>query len=207
MKVTNERWITMSFNDSRPSIHAKQIGKGRWTTAYADRDSRHVYLFVAVRPDGGTDYAKELIADIGGGNLHIPRVERFDEIDGTVGDRFRVYKSERYLPLTAKCGSAWTQFKQLRKIAEEEVRAANVRQAGQRVAPQGYEVMERIIERVRVAPKATTELVEALELLRDATMNYGSNWWFEFAKRNCAVDAYGSLILLDCVFDQDQIEP
>ncbi|HMG11727.1 MAG TPA: hypothetical protein VK571_00995, partial [Gemmatimonadaceae bacterium] len=95
--------------------------------------------------------------------------------------------------------------------AEEEQRKITLA-IGQRdglrfLSHEGHNCMDAVIERAKLEPEViTSELVEALESLQSAASDYGSTWWFEFAKRNCAVDAHGNLVLLDCIYDRQQVE-
>lgn len=195
-KIKNERWIVMEFDDDKDPIRAKQIGKGRFTTAFYSPRTEKVYLFLKDGEDG--DASKEILSHLHSTNKHIPQTEFFDTTpDG------RIYTQPLYRPLTAANQVAWKQFKQLQKAYEEiaikfnrdmSVFTRNSREWLYRC----NETMQTLIDLVE-----DSDLREALETLLYATQNYGGSWMFEFAKRNLAVDEKGNLILLDAIFNRE----
>lgn len=210
MRVKYERWINLTFDDTRAPIRAKFLGRGRWTTAYHDpTPGGWVYLFVSVRADGRTDHSKEILSHellgvVPHDNPHLPIVERFDDIDNS--DAFNVYRERYYHKLTAKHREAWKAYKALRLIAEAAWSSNGRVRKLRNPSAAAAEVRAEIIERAEEHEDVPTELVEALRLLSDATENYGNSWCFEFRPANLKVDDVGRLILLDVIYDVEQVE-
>lgn len=167
--------------DSGEIVQVERIGKGRFSTAW--RSGETVYLKTS-----DADYSKEImsvLAEDSPRNRHLPECKFLSHDDG----QFKWYVMPFYKPLTAKNKQAWDDFKALSKVSEEhnsyKAEAADIRQNFQ------DEVL---------ASNFSQEIKDAVVQLCDAAANYG-DYSIEIARRNCAVDTDGNLILLDPLFD------
>jgi hypothetical protein len=176
-----------------PSIEVERIGRGRYCTAYRDLsgDRRRVYL--RVKPE---DNSKHILSDCPQ-NPYLPELEQI----GSIGDD-DLWRTWFYNRLTARAKHAWAEYRILQK-AQEEVRGIRFQdRPGYALGAWGYDAMAAIIERVQ---PQSERLAEVLQTICDSAANYGSSYTFEFAPRNLATDDNGYLILLDPVFDLEEV--
>ena len=185
------------------TISVKKIGKGMFSTAYLGTDGR-VYL---VTKDDGGDYAKEILAmiyDDGDRSPYIPPVKR----EGMTNDA-SVFSMPLYKAPLRKADSpkAWAQYRTLMRCWSQAQTVVRKRLGyRERMTYYGYDIMVQTVECAEVDKDATPGLIRALELLRDAAANYGSDWSFEFAPRNLATTKGGNLVLLDALFSMELVE-
>lgn len=184
-----KRGDSHQFSVDGQEYAGEYLGKGAFAEAF--RVEGDVFCFVK------EDWTKEAISDID--QPHLPRIERVDVQEDRDGENIYVYKMPFYEPLTAKCRTAWMEYRELERALAEARAAFSHRPGG---VYNGYEIMCRTIERANVSD----ELRAALETLRDSAMNYGSSITFEFAPRNLGVDESGRLVLRDVLFDQEIME-
>lgn len=198
MKLQHSKSARLTLNNGE-IIPVEFIGKGRFSEAWKNCTS--VYVITRAR-EWGTDYAKEMLSHLTDDetfNKHIPMVEYLGDIDGRDD---KVYKMPLYEKLTAKYVKAWSQFKLL-EAAKEQAWNETMAKVDYRKKFNPYDcvvVNDRTIE-LLTEQGLDEELLEALQLLRDNITNWGTQFLFEFEKRNLCVDSQGKLILLDCLFD------
>ena len=174
--------ITLTYETNsdgdEESIQATQIGKGTFATAYLGTDGM-VYLVLV----DGTDPTKGMMVDMNrhsGAQPHIPIVEwvgwKKVKRKGVYEDA-TVYRSPLYrAPLRkADSATAWAMKKEL----------------------------DKALEYSRDQKKWETFVASVDDLAQEAG-NYGA-LAFEFPARNLATDAKGQLILLDVLFDREEL--
>ena len=174
-----------------------EIGHGAFSFAYRTEDGKTVFVVVK---KGSWD--KEILAtahEDDPKNPHIPAVQFVDALD----DGRRVYRMPFYeSPIRTARKQAWAHFRAMRDAHEAEVHATDFFMM--RDPYQGHCVMSGVVDRLR--GKVPAALLRALEAIKDASTDYGSTWWFEFAARNLATDAKGRLVLLDPIYDKDFLQ-
>lgn len=208
--------------DDDPPITVRRLGKGRFTTAYQElSDASAVYLSVC-EEDG--DYSKRILMECDG--PYFPKLEHLGTIEvkgrfsqATQEKEYEVYKTEFYQRLLAKHANAWSDYKALRAASDEALRNIHARHETNRYAmrwcDRGYDIMNRTIELLVYAKRG--DLADVLETLKDAAMNYGSCYTFEFAPRNlgvrhgcdkpnCDRPEHAQLVLVDPIFSLETIE-
>lgn len=168
-------------------IPLQRIGAGMFSTAYRERDGDRVF---ALSDDNV--YDKEIAALTRGqlpDNPHVPAVERF----GSTADK-AVYTMPYYnAPLRKGAApEAWSHYKDI-KQCHSSAKAKFV-----------HERNDQTVDCVRERP-VPPMLVEALDGLKDWAANYSSEYGFEFSPRNLASDKAGNLVLLDVLFDTEQV--
>lgn len=179
-------------------LPVKALGRGMFAQAWL-ADDGNVYLDVATGA-----YEKEILAEITDEtrSKHLPRTTRV----GWTG-RGYLYRMPRYAaPLKAyvdtpkgETTEPWRQYRVLERCWKIAYRRHF------RSIYDGYAVKQAVVECARdeKLPKA---LVRALQLLASQSDNYGSSYTFEFSPRNLATDRNGNLILLDVLFDAEQVQ-
>jgi hypothetical protein len=175
------------------SVEVERIGRGRYTTAW--KNSHYVYLQTHEK-----DSSKDLLSHLPD-NKHLPKVERLGDFGRN--SPFRLYREPLYMPLTAKCGDAWSQFKELKRMREEAERNCRTRNGFGRFAD-AAELNYEFDTLVQDATYLSDEIKRAVTDLTYAAGNYGE-YMIEITKKNCAVDSEGNLVLLDPVFDWREV--
>lgn len=183
------------------TVAVSPLGKGSFTKAFLGADG-FVYLFTREGEDTG-DYSKEILANIDSSNPYLPKVETMGYFDGG-----RVYRMPRYnVPLRkGDSATAWAEYKILAKCRETaylKVMTQTRRSGSIGIWNYGYTIAD---ETMACAEGDFPEVVEALQELADAMVNYGTGYTFEFAPRNLGTDASGHLILLDVTYDMEAME-
>jgi hypothetical protein len=171
-------------------IPMKRIGKGAFAEVYREQvPPGRVFAF--------TDddvYDKEIAALVRGqqpDNPHVPAVEKF----GHTRDK-TVYSMPYYKSPLRKGDSprGWEDFKKLQGCAETV--SLNQR---------GHEISNEVVDCAKGSHVSPAVVVEALEGLNDWAQNHSDQYMFEFAPRNVATDEHGNLVLLDVLFDRDNL--
>lgn len=175
---------------SGKSVAVERIGKGRYTTAWAN--GHNVYLQTHEK-----DASKDILSGLRGS--HIPRCRYIGTLDGP----YRLYAMPKYRKVSAReTPEAWKHLKELIRLREEAQSLARKRRG---FLFDGYDLndcfLEIIEEREHILPRS---LVSALTKIIDAAGNYGE-YTIELRKANVAADAAGRLILLDPVYDLAEV--
>jgi len=174
------------------SVEVERIGSGRYTTAW--RNNHFVYL--QTHED---DRSKEILLRIDGEHLHIPRVERLEWDERN--KKYEWYREPLYKPLTAKSGDAWKQFKILHKYYNGAYSEAMKRDSYRWDAYTFNGVLREDMENDDQLPQSLRDAVIALI---DEAGDYGQ-YMVEITKKNSAVDDDGRLILLDPLFNLQEL--
>lgn len=181
--------------DNGDAVEVRRLGKGRYTEAWKAPDNV-VYLKVK---DG--EYSKEILANLTASKqnntFHIPQCVHVSNED--VG--FRWYKMPLYFPLTASNKRAWSDFKALSKMREE---AGQIQMREMSKNFMAFDINNEFNDLVQ-ASDLSPSIKEAVDLLVNEAVNYGE-YLIEITKKNCAVDDCGNLILLDPLFDWDEVK-
>lgn len=181
-------------SDHDVPIMAERIGKGAFCTAYRDTTQPAVvYLDV-----NEMDASKEILSTCEG--PHFPELERI----GCIGDRY-LWRTKYYRRLRAGDRAAWAEFKKLAASWQwVQSNGGHQHRPGYAVGAYGYDQACSITDHYE-ENGGQPSIVAALRQLCDACCNYGSHYALEFAARNLAVDEAGTLILLDPVFNLEEI--
>jgi len=185
--------------DGRTAVPVKQIGKGAFSRAYLTKTGTPYVYLITAEQDGG-DYSKRQLAELSRDEDHSPYLPRL--LDVGCDERGRCYYRMPYYraPLRkADSPKAWAQYQMLRKCWLPALERLEQRKDRHGATYAGHTVMEEVVECASEAG-ASPGLVRALDLLRGAASNYGSDYSFEFSPRNLATTDKGQLILLDTVF-------
>jgi hypothetical protein len=175
-------------------IPVKRIGKGAFAEVYREQVSPgRVFAF--------TDddvYDKEIAALVRGqqpDNPHVPAVEKF----GHTRDK-TVYAMPYYKSPLRKGDSprGWEDFKKLEGCAEA------ARPRAYRDDRRGYEISNEVVDCAKES-SVSPAVVEALEGLNDWAQNHSDQYVFEFSPQNLAADENGNLVLLDVLFERDNL--
>ncbi len=189
--------------DSGQEITLERLGKGMFHTCYVDRTTKQVYS-ITIERETGADYSKEILSRCDP-SLHIPPVEELGALDGKDN---RVYRMPLYEPIRASHKEAWDLLKRLEQAKDDAWKAI----VAQEVTPRKMRVddigcmVNSLVCEMTDAPGIPQSLKDALESLRDEASNYGSDYVFEFSRRNVMVDGNGVLILLDVLFSLKTVE-
>ena len=208
--------ITLTYETNsdgdEESIQATQIGKGTFATAYLGTDGM-VYLVLV----DGTDPTKGMMVDMNrhsGAQPHIPIVEwvgwKKVKRKGVYEDA-TVYRSPLYrAPLRkADSATAWAMKKELDKALEysrdqmsydERLSCWHTPKLRQGVS----DYLEDAKKPKGITKKKWETFVASVDDLAQEAGNYGA-LAFEFPARNLATDAKGQLILLDVLFDREEL--
>jgi hypothetical protein len=195
-KLDKFRTMATLTLDKGETVQVEKIGKGRFTTAW--RNCTNVYL-----QTHETDYSKEILSSLAHAdrNPHIPDVSELGWMDNE--KPYRWYKAPLYHPLTAANKIAWKQYKTLHNLTQTcWSKALYILPTNPNATAQRYNELLR--ESLESADLFDT-LKEAVEQLIDSCYSYGTGYMIEVTKKNCAVDDAGTLILLDPVFDREQV--
>lgn len=181
--------------DDGTTVDVERIGRGRYATAW--RNGSSVYLQVK----DGPDCSKEIMESLCGDHACIPATEHM----GALGDA-KLYRQPLYHKLRAKdYPEAWRIYKRLRDHAEAAHQEAHRREP-MRFSPSrsASEVLGGTVDRVAADMEIPKAYRLAIGALSDEVQNYG-DYHFEFCPRNLAVDNRGRLILLDPVFNWQEV--
>lgn len=171
-------------------IPVKRIGKGAFAEVYREQVSPgRVFAF--------TDddvYDKEIAAMVHNDlsdNPHIPAIERF----GHTHDK-TVYEMPFYKSPLRKSDSprAWEDHKKLEACKYGALTSK----------ARGREISDSVVDCVKES-NVSPSVVEALEGLNGWAQNYSDEYMFEFNKQNLATDEAKNLVLLDVVFDRNNL--
>jgi hypothetical protein len=181
----------LTIDSVERTVH--RIGQGRYCTAWKNGTGQ-VWLQVNEK-----DFSKEILAHLTESlphNPHLPKVKY-------VGDFsvYRLYQSPQYFPLTAKSKDAWNMFKAL-SSAWNTVKFVShfpPRSAYDDAAAIKDKFCAKVAELFPDSP-----IYEAVDALVTQSYNYGA-YTIEVTKKNSAVDAVGNLVLLDPLFDLQEI--
>lgn len=199
MILKRVRKARLVFDNNGPKIEVERIGKGRYTEAF--KHGNFVYLRVRE-----PEYSKEILANITkrdtgrrDHNPHIPNCEFLESESGP----YKWYQMPLYYPLTAKCKKAWAQFKFLKKAKEDayDAMTSSLHGSQHAMANDINQEMDNLVKNSDMTPS----LKSAIELLVNEAANYGE-YLIEITKKNCAVDSAQNLILLDPLFDWDEVK-
>ena len=181
----------------RKPLGVSRLGKGMFTRAWLGLDGK-VYLDV-----DDSAYEKEILAEITQEtrSKHLPHTESIEFTSKGRLYRMPLYASPLRAYVETPQGEStvpWRQYRVIKSCWDTAYRDH------WRSVYDGYKVKWAVVECARRSklPKA---LVRALELLAEGSDNYGSSYAFEFSPRNLATDAKGNLILLDVLFDAEQV--
>jgi hypothetical protein len=184
------------------SSGVKVLGKGTFATVYEILDEPKKVIIEV--PDD--IYDKEIVAEVyrqqeGRKNPHLPRIVQLG--DTRTG---KLYLMDRYkMPLRKADTKHWKDYQALRACWDEAL--GNVRRkAGdhRQFMYSGHEILHETVVCAKKR-KVKKSLRDALEDLRDWTLNYGSSYTFEISPRNVGSDAKGNLVLVDVLFDMEKL--
>ena len=187
--------------DDGKQISVKQIGKGMFSKAYLTTKGKP-YVYVITQEAGDGDYSKEILSTLR--SPYLPSVAYV----GCLDDGSCVYRMPYYrAPLRKKDGAhAWKQYTALKKCWEDAQTNIRAKLATSRqFIYHGDDVMAEVVGCARGNKDVPAGLVKALEALMDESVNYGSDYSFEFSPRNLATTDGGHLILLDVVFSMESV--
>ena len=191
--------------DGRTEIPVKQIGKGMFSRAYLTKTGTPYVYPKTTEMDGG-DYSKRQLYELSRDGDHSPYLPRLVEV-GCDDDNACFYRMPYYrAPLRKKdSAKAWAQYRMLYTCWVEARVEVFRGKSTQQCIFSGHQIMDYVVECAEEWG-ALPGLVRALDPLRGAASNYGSDYSFEFAPRNLATTDAGHLILLDCVFSLEVVE-
>ena len=183
-------------------IPLAKIGQGMFAAVYRETTGQQRVFSIV---DEGV-YDKEVAAMTYEGdsrNPHLPRVERF----GMLTDNRTVFTMPFYtVPYRATNANPASRaaFTALRKCIGSIFPKYDGR-TGQR--ERGYETAQRKLACIEEAgAKIPPKLVDAVRGLREMSTNYDDQYDFEFSPRNVATDEQGNLVLLDVLFNRDNVD-
>jgi hypothetical protein len=201
---------TLTLDDGT-EIPLRQIGKGMFSKAYVTESGKPT-VYLITREEGAGDYSKRVLADINEEtrSTYLPRVVDI----GCLGDGSCVYRMPLYEAPLRKAGhpKAWAQYRVLKRCwddASERVMADMRKRFGywdaaRQYRYRGHQIMNEVIDCAR-DERVSPALINALELLRDGSADYGADYSFEFSPRNLATSGRDQLILLDTVFSMESV--
>ena len=180
--------------DNGDLINTLKIGKGFFTTAYKDVNSEDVYLFCKEY-----DWAKDIL------------IEAWDKETKTLppviylGDTKtkRVFTMPYIETISAKLNpEAWNIMKELEKtrVACWDRQRRKSGYDNNNFQQRGYQISYETIEEADVPEY----IKEELNKLLSSMANYGSEWVFEFSKKNIGIKD-GIIQFRDCCFDMGTI--
>ena len=181
-------------------VPIRPLGKGMFTKAYVTTQQRKPTVYLVTEDQV---YDKEILREISRNtsSKHLPRVEEVGYTHNATVYRMPLYHS----PLRkGESPQAWAQYQVLRQCWKEADELVYGRSRWNRNIWDGHKLINAVVEcaRHRKLPRG---LVRALKLLQDTSGNYGSTYSFEFSPRNLATDDKGNLILLDVLFNQENV--
>lgn len=172
------------------SIPLRRLGKGSFSIAMAAKNLDGKEYALLFSRDGVAD--KEIMSMVSEqhpDNPHIPSVRRFGSTAERTVWAMPLYRS----PLRrAFATRGWDDYLKLKKCA-------SISSGGT-----GYEKNKVMIDCARAAG-VSGPVVEAIEAITDWAANYSQSYRFEFSPRNLATDSSGNLVLLDVLFDPNNL--
>lgn len=171
------------------AVLAEFLGKGMFCRAFREVGTDRVLCFT------GEDLSKDILAwcdDM----PHLPTVKRIDDSS----DAGYIFEMPFYTMLKASHKEAWAQYLALKACWQEEY--SNLRRERKPFSAVAYKMNHAIAEKAPVSEELKAALLE----LADTAQEWGEEFAFEFAPRNLAVDASGSLILMDVVFNSKALK-
>ena len=137
-------------------------------------------------------------------NPHLPRVERF----GMLTDNRSIFTMPFYtVPYRVANANPASRaaFTALRRCINSIFLRHDARTGRQ--TERGYETASRKLACIEEAgAKIPPKLVDAVRGLHEMSKNYGDQYDFEFSPRNVATDDQGKLVLLDVLFNRDNVD-
>lgn len=188
IKLKPLRKAVLTIDDKQ--VEVERLGKGRYTTAWAN--CSNVYLQTHEK-----DYSKEILSRIEP-MKHLPQVKLLGEMQPP----WRLYQEPKYEPLMASERKAWEDFKVLTSLIDDTRKALIYNRFNQ--PWDAYSFNGHFLELVECSLNVSADLKDAIRELINAAGNY-SQYCIEITKKNCAVDGDGNLILLDPLFDLDEV--
>ena len=186
----------------------KRIGKGTFSSVYAlsgDTTDKQAREFVYVETPE-TIYDKEIIAEVyrqqdGPRNPHLPQIEFLGHTANG-----RLYRMRRYkMPLRKAATKNWEDYQSLRKCWEEALEEVRRKRGyGRQFMYSGHEILQATVDCAKKR-KVKKRLRDALEALKDWSAMYGSAYTFEISPRNVGTDRKGNLVLVDVLFDMEEV--
>lgn len=174
---------------TQEKIKIKYLNKGMFSKVHLNlEDKKTVYIVT-------NDSVKEGLSQFCD-NKHLPALERLGWIKDQV-----LYKSTLYLPLMASNKKNWNQLKLLKEAFDKVYYRQDLTGKLHHIYD-NYNINCKIIKQF----KGTASIKKALEELNEAMSNYGSTYLFEFSKRNVFIDQGNNLILLDVMFDAEELQ-
>lgn len=191
---------TIKIGTNKP-LKIKKIGQGMFAKAYATTGKRpRVFLEI---PDNAGDYSKEILSEVSADtrSKYLPKTKKIGYTNTADVFEQPLYKA----PLRkADSAKAWKEYRTLEKCWNEALRKVQ-RGRGREWIYEGYN-LQNLVRECAKANQLSPALIRALELITDASANYGSTYSFEFSPRNLATDSKGNLILLDVLFDLETVQ-
>jgi hypothetical protein len=191
---------TIKIGTNKP-LKIKKIGQGMFAKAYATTGKRpRVFLEI---PDDAGDYSKEILSEVSADtrSKYLPKTKKIGYTNTADVFEQPLYKA----PLRkADSAKAWKEYRTLEKCWNEALRKVQ-RGRGREWIYEGYN-LQNLVRECAKANQLSPALIRALELITDASANYGSTYSFEFSPRNLATDSKGNLILLDVLFDLETVQ-
>jgi hypothetical protein len=179
-------------------IPLAKIGQGMFAAVYRETMGKQRVFSVVDE----NVYDKEIAAmvnDEDSRNPHLPRVERF----GMLTDNRSVFTMPFYtVPYRVANANPASRaaFTALRKCISGIFPVSGRKE-------RGYEIATRKLECIEAAgAKIPPKLADAVRLLVDMSTNYGDQYDLEFSPRNVATDDQGNLVLLDVLFNRDNVD-
>lgn len=183
-------------------IPLEKIDKGMFATVY--RETMGKQRVFSIVDEGIHD--KEIAAMVHEGdprNPHLPRVERFGMLTDDRSIFTMPFYTAPYRVANANPASR-AAFTALRKCIGSIYPEIDARTG--RLAERGYEIAARKLACIEEAgAKIPPKLVDAVRELHEMSANYDDQYDFEFSPRNVATDDQGNLVLLDVLFNRDNV--
>lgn len=193
--------------ETAPKFSGCYLGRGRYTVAFRLAGDGPVILYSYFG-----DMCKEILASLQGAheedevwyedrNPHLPAIEHIGTFSAPrVANDVLVYRAKWYEPLTAAHQEAWAQRNELHR-AREEAYAEIIREPYM-ARYEGVTVNYQVATRARVPGR----LKAALMALSNGAVNYGAGYMFDgFKKGNQGVDEEGRLVLLDPLYNAEEV--
>lgn len=185
----------------RTVISVGKVGEGSFAKAYVtlESDEREPHVYVKVKEEG-IDYSKRLMAELYQSGFRSPYLPASVAL-GCDDEGYCFYRMPLYrAPLRKADGDqAWKDYKLLLRALGTSTRKSRGLPMPWSYYLRGYQTSYGAVEELR-ALGASPELIEALDTLVAASVDYGDDYALEFSPRNLATDSTGHLILLDVLF-------
>ena len=166
-------------------VPLKRLKKGTFSTVYqnnSDPTNKKAEIYTVTMNDGRiSDHSKEIIAiarERGTDNPYLPAIDRI----GMLPDNNHVFRMPFYVtPLRKDHGAkAWRYATALQRCLVH----AQETERGNDSFSRGYSINTALIDCMDRAPDIDPMLLDAVKLLVDNAMDYGSSYTFEFPIRN-----------------------